>query len=65
MGIFDKAKEELGEHTNLVDEGIAKAGDFVDDKTGDKYSAEIDKGEAFADQRADDYLAPDADQPPA
>ncbi|HYP46860.1 MAG TPA: antitoxin [Propionibacteriaceae bacterium] len=43
MGIFDKAKDALGDHPEVVD----KAGDFVDDKTGNKYTSQIDQGETF------------------
>ena len=33
MGIFDKAKDAIGEHSEQVDAGVDKAGDFVDEKT--------------------------------
>ena len=40
MGIFDKAKGLLGQHEDKVD----KVADVVDEKTGGKYSDQIDKG---------------------
>jgi hypothetical protein len=51
MGLFDRfkrAKNQAGdlveEHGDKVDSGIDKAADFVDDKTGGRYSENIDKG---------------------
>lgn len=48
MGIFDKLKDKV---SDLVDsqgekaaEGVDKAGDVIDDKTGGKYSDKIDQG---------------------
>mgnify|MGYP003694721551 CR=1 FL=1 len=39
MGIFDKAKDALGDNIEHVDAGIDKAADFVTDKTGNKHTA--------------------------
>lgn len=62
MGIFDKVKEVIngGEgslankardaansHEAQVDQGIDKAGDFVDGKTDAKYAAKVDQGQDF------------------
>ncbi len=38
----DKAAEFVGENSDKVKGGIDKAGDFVDQKTGGKYSDKID-----------------------
>jgi hypothetical protein len=64
MGIFDKAKDALSEHSELVDKGIDKGGDLIDEKTGGKYVGEVDKGQEFA---KDELGRPenDAAQPPA
>jgi hypothetical protein len=51
MGIFDKAKDALGEHGDKVDEGIEKAGDFADEKTGGEHADQVDKGQEFAKDR--------------
>ena len=51
MGIFDKAKDALSEHSAQVATGIDKAGDFVDEKTGGKYVEQVDQGQAFAKER--------------
>ena len=52
MGLFDSAKDKVsdlaGNNKDKIDEGIDKAGDVVDDKTGDKYSDQVDKGQEFA-----------------
>lgn len=48
MGMFDrlkdKAAEMIGEHGDKAEEGVDKAAEFVDDKTGGKYSDQIDTG---------------------
>ena len=54
-GTFDRVKEAaeeatkrvrgvFTEHSDKADDAIEKAGDFVDDKTGGKYSEHIDTG---------------------
>jgi hypothetical protein len=64
MGIFDKAKDALSEHSEHVDTGIEKAGDFVDDKTDSKYAEQVDKGQDFAATRVREYADTDqADRP--
>lgn len=62
MGIFDKVKEAIngGEgsladkardaansHEAQLDQGIDKAGDFVDGKTDAKYADKVDQGQDF------------------
>lgn len=44
MGFMDKAKDALNEHGDKVDDGIDKAADIADDKTGGKYTEHIDTG---------------------
>ena len=51
MGFMDKAKEFAEDHDQQVDQGIERAGDEVDQRTGEKYSAQIDKGVDQAQQR--------------
>jgi hypothetical protein len=55
MGIFDKAKDILGEHADQADVVVEKAGDFVDQKTDAKYVEQVDKGQAFAKERLADF----------
>ena len=51
-GFMDKAKEFADEHPDQVDQGMDKAGNFADEKTGGRYSNQIQEGE----QRAEDFL---------
>ena len=50
--LLDKAKELAGQHPSQADQGIEKAGEFADQKTGGRYSDQIQQGE----QRSRDYL---------
>lgn len=49
MGFLDdamaKAKGLIDKNDEKVDDAIEKAGDLVDDKTGDKYADQINKGQ--------------------
>lgn len=40
----DKAEDLVNEHGDKVSEGVDKAGEFADEKTGGKYSEHIDQG---------------------
>ncbi|WP_433201026.1 antitoxin [Dactylosporangium sp. CS-047395] len=51
MGLLDKAKEFAGKHDDKVDQGLDKAGDQVDKRTGEQYSDKIDKGVDMAQER--------------
>jgi len=55
MGIFDKAKDALGENIEQVDAGIDKSADFVDDKTGNKYSEQIDQRAESVKDKFEDF----------
>ena len=50
-GMADKAKDMAGDHSDKVDQGIEKAGDTVDDKTGNKFEDQVDKGQDAARDR--------------
>ena len=56
-GILDKFMEKVrglfGQHGDKADAAIDKAGDFIDDKTGDKYSDHVDKAQDTARDAAD------------
>lgn len=45
MGLMDKIKSLLGGNADKVKDGIDKAGDMVDDKTGGKYTDKIETAE--------------------
>jgi hypothetical protein len=59
MGFLDQAKEKaadlLGKNQDKVDEGVDKAADFADDKTGGKYGDQIDKGADMAKDQLDKF----------
>ncbi|MEJ2858318.1 MULTISPECIES: antitoxin [unclassified Saccharothrix] len=40
----DKAKDALGQHGDKAEQGIDKAGGFVDEKTGGQHSERIQQG---------------------
>jgi hypothetical protein len=63
MGIFDKAKDALSEHSAQAAAGIDKAGDFVDEKTGGKYAEHVDRGQAFAKEQLAEQADGDPDRP--
>jgi hypothetical protein len=51
MSFMDKAKDFADDHDEQVDKGIQKAGDQVDQRTGNKYDSQIDKGVDQAQER--------------
>ena len=51
MGFMDKAKDFADDHDKQVDEGLQKAGDKVDERTGGKHSSQIDKAVDEGQQR--------------
>lgn len=52
MGFLDDAKKFAAEHADQVEQGIEKAGDLVDRKTGGKYADKVDQ----AQDKAGDFL---------
>jgi len=44
MSFLDKAKDLADKHDEQVDQGLEKAGDQIDQRTGGKHSDQIDKG---------------------
>lgn len=57
MGFLDKAKAKLtgavDEHGDKIKDGLGKAGDMINDKTGGKYSEKIDDGVKKASDKLD------------
>lgn len=57
MGMFDKMKEKAaelaGQHGDKADQGVDKAADFADEKTGGKYSDQINTGAEKAKEAMD------------
>jgi hypothetical protein len=54
MSFMDKAKDLADKHDKQVDQGLDKAGDQIDQRTGNKHSSQIDKGVDMAQQRTGD-----------
>ena len=50
-GFMDKARDMADQHDEQVDQGLDKAGDFADQRTGGKYDQKIDQGVDMAQQR--------------
>jgi hypothetical protein len=44
----NKAKDLAGDHPDQVEKGIEQAGDFADDRTDDKYTEQVDRGQETA-----------------
>ena len=63
VGIFDKAKDAIGEHSEQVDAGIDKAGDLVDEKTDGKYVEQVDQGQEMAKDKIREFTADRPEQP--
>jgi MT0933-like antitoxin protein len=72
MGLFDdlkkklpglkgKAEDLVEEHDEKIKDGLDKAADFADDKTGGKHRDKIDQGVDKAKGFVDDLAEPDAD----
>jgi hypothetical protein len=63
MGIFDKAKDAMSGQQDKVDAGVEKAGDMVDEKTGDKYTEHVDQGQEMANDKLSDFASDQPEQP--
>ncbi len=50
--LFAKGKDAVGEHADKIEDGIEKVADTIDDKTGGKYSDQIDT----AAEKAQDFI---------
>ncbi|UQU65922.1 antitoxin [Couchioplanes caeruleus] len=54
MSFLDKAKEFADKHDEQVDQVLEKLGDEVDNRTGHKYTSQIDRGVDEAQKRTGD-----------
>lgn len=59
MGLMDTIKQKLAPHHDKAEQGVDKAADMIDEKTGGKYSGQIDKGA----EQAKSALGPDEGRP--
>lgn len=53
-GFMDKAKDMADQHDDKVDQGLEKADDFADQKSGGKFDSQTDKITDQAQQRTGD-----------
>ncbi|MDO0924620.1 antitoxin [Streptomyces sp. TG1A-8] len=60
MSFMDKIKGMLKGHENTADKGIDRGGDYLDQRTGNKYRSQVDTGQ---DKLRDEYGNPQ-DRPP-
>ena len=65
MGIFDKAKEALSEHSEHVDTGVERAGGLRRRQDRRQYAEQVDQGQTVASEKLEDYLKDDPDNRPA
>lgn len=54
MGLFDKAKDLAEQNKDKIADGVDKATDIADDKTGGKYSDHLEKVDEAAEKFAAD-----------
>ncbi|MBW0274410.1 hypothetical protein ATM97_09305 [Nocardia sp. MH4] len=47
-GLLGKGKEAAAQNADKINDAVDKAGTFIDDKTGGKYSDKIEKGKDAA-----------------
>ena len=50
-GLALKAGEFASQNSDKISDGIDKAGDFIDRKTGGKYADQVDKAQDVAEQK--------------
>jgi hypothetical protein len=50
-GFLDRAKDLAEQHDDKVDQGLEKAGDVADERTGGGHSEQIDRGVDTAQER--------------
>ncbi|MFJ9711419.1 antitoxin [Streptomyces sp. NPDC101234] len=58
MSVLDKLKDLLKGHEDQARQGVEKAGDAFDERTGNKYRSQVDA----AQKQADDYIDRQRDQ---
>lgn len=51
MGLFDDLKAAADSHEDQIEQAVDKTGDFVDDKTGNKYAGQVDQAQEFLKDR--------------
>ncbi|MFC5722568.1 antitoxin [Streptomyces gamaensis] len=64
MSVLDKLKQMLKGHEDQAGKGIDKAGDMFDEKTGGKYSGQVDAAQEKLKEQLGAQEKPE-DNPPA
>ncbi|HET9254166.1 MAG TPA: antitoxin [Pseudonocardiaceae bacterium] len=59
MSMFDKIKSAVEDHEDIAEKVVDKAGDLFDQKTGDKYHAQVDQIQ----DKIKEQLHPGTDRP--
>lgn len=62
--IKNKVTDAIGEHADKVSDGIDKVGDFIDEKTGGKYSEHVDTAQEKAKDLVENLDGEDAANAP-
>lgn len=62
--LTEKAKDFARQHPDKVEQGLDKLGDIADQKTGGKYSGQIDKGKEMLQRRLGGPEQPEEPQQP-
>ncbi|MET7571036.1 antitoxin [Streptomyces sp. NPDC005492] len=60
MSFMDKVKGMLGQHPDKAKQGVDRAGDMIDDRTGSKHAKQVD----MAQDKANDFIDRDKPQQP-
>ncbi|HQY99076.1 MAG TPA: antitoxin [Propionicimonas sp.] len=47
MDIVEQIKDAVTDHVTEIKEGVEKVGDFIDEKTGGQYAAQVDQAQEF------------------
>ncbi|MFI9506133.1 antitoxin [Nocardia sp. NPDC052566] len=63
-GLVGKGKEAAAKNADKINEAVDKAGNFIDEKTGHKYSDKIEKGKEAAKNAVPTEQAEAAPEPP-
>jgi MT0933-like antitoxin protein len=62
MSFMDKIKGMLKGHEGVADKGIDRGGDYIDQRTGEKYQSQVDTAQ---DKLRDEFgTRPNRDNPP-
>ncbi|MFJ9692190.1 antitoxin [Kitasatospora sp. NPDC101183] len=63
MSMFDKLKDLLKGHEDQAKQGVDKAGDAFNERTGSKYESQVDTAKQKIDEQLGNQQQPPTDQP--